>query len=317
MLQWIPGRDHEIIWNDRDGDGDAARLVSRILDVESRVLRTLDGPVSALTPDGASALGVNFVRLHRARPTYGYVGAPDPSKGIPAPADDGIFHIDLATGRRALVLSLAEIVAYDRAAGFVPSDEHYIDSIVPNPTGTRFAFFERWGAPAIVTRVLTANLDGSGLFVIAPPGGHLSHAAWLDDERLVLYSTQHDGYTVFRDAGADTHGARAQRDEPSTLLETSRDGHQSFLAGGEWMLTDTYGDDDGTQHVLLYHVPTETIFTLAHLAAPQTFTGTLRCDHHPRISRNGRKVVVDSAHRWGRQMYLIDIGPIIDAYSEQ
>ena len=31
---------------------------------------------------------------------------------------------------------------------------------------------------------------------------------------------------------------------------------------------------------------------------------------HPRFSPDGRKVVIDSAHEGGRQLYLIDAGPL-------
>ena len=39
MLQWRPGSDREVLWNDRQGD----QYVCRVLDIRSRKLRTLHG----------------------------------------------------------------------------------------------------------------------------------------------------------------------------------------------------------------------------------------------------------------------------------
>jgi len=44
MLQWVPGTESEVAWNDREGD----RFVSRILDVKSGRKRTLPHPLTPL-----------------------------------------------------------------------------------------------------------------------------------------------------------------------------------------------------------------------------------------------------------------------------
>ncbi|NUN02876.1 MAG: hypothetical protein HUU41_17335, partial [Bryobacteraceae bacterium] len=83
MLQWIPGSDSEIIWNDRQGD----RFVAYILNVRTRKRRTLPAPVYALSPDGKWAISTDFSRLNDCRPGYGYAGIADPGKDTAAPDD--------------------------------------------------------------------------------------------------------------------------------------------------------------------------------------------------------------------------------------
>ncbi len=305
MLQWMPGDRREIIWNDREGDGADARFVARILDVGTRQLRTIDSPIYTLAPDGESALSIDFSRLQRSRPTYGYLGVNDPSEGVLAPSDNGVFAVDLASGESRLILSIAEVVGFGRSSSYKADAEHYLEMVQFNPSGTRFVVFERWVDGALRSRVLTANADGSDLFLLSSASGNLSHVAWLDDANLTIFATAYGGYAMFED----------RRGYTSTLLEASRDGHEWFIAGGEWMVSDTYGDDQNIQHPFLYHIPTEMTFALAHLMAEDTFEGKLRCDNHPRVSRDGRKIVIDSAHRQGRQMYMLDIGAILDAYS--
>src|SRR6185503_18171957 len=74
MLQWIPGSRSEVIWNDRE----AGHYVSRILDVKTRRQRTAPHPIYTLSPNGKTALTIDFRRIADVRPGYGYVGFPDP-----------------------------------------------------------------------------------------------------------------------------------------------------------------------------------------------------------------------------------------------
>jgi len=58
-------------------------------------------------------------------------------------------------------------------------------------------------------------------------------------------------------------------------------------------------------------VKTGTRVPLAHLLSTPKYTGEWRCDNHPRFSRDGKLVTVDSPHGGnGRQIYLIDISSI-------
>src|SRR4051812_42731854 len=106
MLQWVPGAQSEIIWNDRE-DG---QFVSRVLDVKAQKTRTLPAPIYALTPDGKTALSVDFSRLNDVRAGYGYVGITDPNFKDLTPEKTGVFRMDMASGDKQLLFSVAEIV---------------------------------------------------------------------------------------------------------------------------------------------------------------------------------------------------------------
>ncbi|MHC4866936.1 MAG: hypothetical protein ACYTEX_22895, partial [Planctomycetota bacterium] len=80
----------------------------------------------------------------------------------------------------------------------------------------------------------------------------------------------------------------------------------------EWILNDTYPDEQRMQHLYLYHVPTGRKVTLGRFYSPPQYTGEWRTDTHPRFSPDGRKIVIDSAHAGnGRQLYCIDISKIV------
>jgi len=85
------------------------------------------------------------------------------------------------------------------------------------------------------------------------------------------------------------------------------------LPGNQWILCDTYPDKKRHLNVYLYHIPTKKKVFLGHFHSPKEYRGEWRVDSHPRFSRDGRKVVIDSPHGGnGRQMYLIDISDIVD-----
>ena len=77
-------------------------------------------------------------------------------------------------------------------------------------------------------------------------------------------------------------------------------------------MNDTYPDrEKREQHVYLYETASGKRIPLADLHSPPEYTGEWRCDTHPRFSPDGKKVVVDSAHNGGRQLYLIDVSGIV------
>lgn len=317
MLQWRPGFDHEVLWNDRDGD----RYVCRILDTKTRRLRTIPAPVYAVSPDGRTALSVDFGRIFWMRPGYGYNGVPDRHQHEPAPADSGIFSVDLETGKTELLMSLAQVAA---GAGQPPDGTvfwHKFIHLLYSPDGKRFIALHRF-RPTVPheptkpkggfnTRLLTAAVDGTDIREVNGPP-MTSHFIWRDPEHILAWANArgHDksGMFVFR----DEHQTR-----DITQIGTgqiTRDGHCTYVpnADNQWMLSDTYPDKQGRQNPHLLHIPSNKVIPLGHFNSPREYRGEWRCDLHPRNSRNGRMVVIDSPHGGnGRQMYLIDISKIV------
>lgn len=78
-------------------------------------------------------------------------------------------------------------------------------------------------------------------------------------------------------------------------------------------MTDTYPQGPKREQVLyLCHLPTQSKLEIGRFPLPDSYRGEWRCDTHPRVSRDGKKIVIDSAHTpEGRQQYLIDIGHLI------
>ena len=73
------------------------------------------------------------------------------------------------------------------------------------------------------------------------------------------------------------------------------DGHPSFNKEGTYMITDTYPDNKKYQRLFYYDMNTKKVKRLGTFYA--NYTGNpASCDLHPKISKDGRIIVVDSAH---------------------
>ena len=73
-----------------------------------RTYRYEDTPIgnAGVAADGSAWLGLNYGRLARLRMVTGYPGAPDWSKDDSAPENDGIFIVDIQTGKKRLLVFL-------------------------------------------------------------------------------------------------------------------------------------------------------------------------------------------------------------------
>jgi hypothetical protein len=284
--------------------------VCHILDVKTGKKRTIGHPIYAVSPDGQWAIAPDFRRLADTRPGYGYNGIPDPNRDVPAPTDAGLFRIDLNTGEQKLLLSFADIARIPYPHRDLSGAKHWFNHLLVNTDGSRFTFLHRWMFPGEKwreTRMITANPDGSEVRVLQD-SGLMSHFIWRDPQHILGYSK------ATRDGKA---GFFVYRDTPEPAVEEIRgmescDGHCTYLPGNEWILCDTYPDKNRNQNVYLCHVATGRRVWLGHFLLPKEYTGEWRCDTHPRLSRNGRTVAIDTPHGdEGRQLHLIDIGGIV------
>jgi hypothetical protein len=154
--------------------------------------------------------------------------------------------------------------------------------------------------------MFTANPDGRDLYCL-DPYGDTSHFIWRDN-RSILAWAKHPSHG---------HKFYLYRDKTEQVEVIAPDvmtvnGHVTYLPGEKWILNDTYPDQQRMQHPYLYRIDSGKRFPLGHFHSPPEYTGEWRCDNHPRYSRDGRSVTIDSPHEGkGRQIYLIDVSGIV------
>lgn len=306
MLQWVPGSESQVIYNDRGAD----RFVSHVQDVSTGERKTLSQAIYSLSPIGKYAVTTDFRRINDMRPGYGYAGLPDPWADQTAPREIGIQRIDLESGEVKMLVSLADIIDVPYPGGF-GDGKHWFNHLLVSPDGRRTIFLHRWRiAPGRwSTRMFTIGMDGSDLREINPGAGMVSHFIWRDPQHILAW-TRHpsagDAFYVMEDAASGTMEAIG-----SGVM--TRDGHCTYLPGNRWIVNDTYPQGpDRKQEVYLYEVATGRRVSLGGFRLPPEYQGEWRCDTHPRHSPDGNWLCIDSPHTGeGRQMHLIDIRQIV------
>ncbi|MBI1301559.1 MAG: hypothetical protein GC137_07870 [Alphaproteobacteria bacterium] len=313
MLQWIPGSDEEVIWNDREGD----KHVARIYNIRTGTQRTLPNPVYALAPNGKYAVGTAFNRIQTLRPGYGYVGIPDPYKETKAPAQIGLYRMDLQTGETTMLLSINEMAHLPHLGTDVSDNWHWFNHLLVSPNSERILFLHRWrpeilepqvmARTGFVTRMITADADGRNLYV-ADPSGFSSHFVWRDPKHIFVWTKPIDKESRFWLLEDQTENMSLVGEETMTA-----NGHNTYVphTNNEWVLNDTYPDKNREITLYLYHIPSKRHIVLGKFYSPQEFVGEWRCDLHPRCDQQGRRVFFDSTHSGMRQMYYIDIQAIV------
>jgi len=300
MAHWLAtSPDSLIIYNDLIG----GKFVSVILNVFTKDRRIIPYPVSAVSPNGKEAVGINFGRLRITRADYGYGGAgQDPNTDVMFPEDDGIIHIDLETGEVKLLVSIEQV------RSMVPETDRkameYFNHTLYSRDGSKIFWLARnqeyfWNT----TNAFTVNSDGSNLKRCFPDDWGGSHFDWLDGDRLMVtskYQGRAYGHVLF------TVGEKDYKRLGGGILDY--DGHGTFSPDGRWMVTDTYPSDGShEQKLVLMDMHSEAVISLGRFVEPPEFTKGWRCDLHARWSPDGSMIGFNSTFTGSRQVYVTNL----------
>ena len=293
MLQWISSS--EILYNDCRNN----RYVAVVLDLDTRTERILPMPVYAMSPDRRTALSLDFSRLHRLRPGYGYANLPDTTAAEKCPDAPCIWKIDIASGAVTPLLNYTDFVSFESKPSMVEA-EHKVNHLMISPDGQRFMVLHRWFRKGRkYSRLVTCNMDGTDMFNLSDDD-FVSHCCWKNDAEILSYLNKNPGgkgYWLLRDRSRE-----AKRLWPQLVM----DGHPSFSPDGHSVITDTYPNRKRMQS--LYLMRGSSVQTLVSVFSPFKYGGDTRCDLHPRWSRDGKQICFDGSFEGKRALYVVDVG---------
>lgn len=305
-LQWR-GAGSDIVFNDHaDGFN-----IARIVNVDTGAVHDLPDSIGSVSPDGRWAVGYSFARVARCMPGYGYhydIG--DSEITAHAPLHNGIHIIDLETGQRKLLLSLAELAEMQPEAS-MKGATHFATHTVFSPDSRRFIFLHRWIMGDNVakrwSRLVSCDLEARSVCIF-PTVDMVSHIGWRDSNHVIAYCRiprYDDQYVLFRDGAPEFSEVVGEG-------QFSSDGHPSFEPDGRWMVTDTYPDRRRVQTLILYDTELRVRYDIARLPMPVRYQSPSEhqhwaCDLHPRWDRSGSRICFDSTYNGSRSLCTIDL----------
>ena len=298
MAQWMgPDYRSRIIYNDfRDGNYCAVIYNFQTEEEENEL------PMAAydIACDGSFILCLDFSRLHRMRPGYGYSNLPEKTRGELCPDKGAIWKIDIATG------DVIELFKYTDFARFEPNEsmlgaEHKVNHLMISPNCKRFMVLHRWFQKGRKhTRLVTVNVDKTEMYNLSDDV-FVSHCYWKNDNEILSFLRKKetgDHYYIMQDK---TQKYRMYWPELNT------DGHCSYSPDGKYIITDTYPNRKRIASVYLCTEEDNRSRRIARVSAPFRYDNDCRCDLHPRWNHKGDKVCIDSVHEGKRGLYVINL----------
>ena len=185
-LRWWPTDDNYVCYNDViDNEYVCKKININTKKVDSVFCKALYD----IDPQGTYGLSLNFSRLQRLRPGYGYDSIKDDTINISSPTKDGIYYVDLLKNESQLIISLKKLAekCYDKNA-----DQHYINHISISPNGEKFIFFHIWtikNSDKWKTCLSVSNKKGTELKILERDDLVL-HYDWIDSNNVLI-----TGYT--------------------------------------------------------------------------------------------------------------------------
>ncbi len=310
MTLWLKHRPDCFIYNDYDEK--AKKLVARIFQLDKGIVGEYDLPIYAMSPDGKWGVSLNFARIPRRG--YTYADAPIPDNFTPSLDEDGLFLVDMQSGKSKLLVSYRQMFAIHPVPYELDDIYIWLNHAIFNCDSSRILWLLRNChnplAPSWKTYMYTVGIDGSGLRCPLPQfywDGKISHQIWGRTPTEILIDA------AWRDKSNADYVVFDESQLPLQAHLISKGlgpmGHTIFSPDGKLLLADTYPDAHSMQHLALVNADTGAITPIGHFRhlKPAGFIGDVRNDLHPRWSPDGKVVTVDTIHDRLRGIYALEL----------
>ena len=288
MAQWLGPDYNQNIRNNK--------YCSVILNIKTKKERIIDFPIYSVSSDGKFAFSLDFSRLHRLRPGYGYSNLEDTTKGEKIPNSTCIWKIDLLENKIIPFLKYNDFYNFEQRSE-MNGAVHKVNHIMISPNNDKFMVIHRWlKGNKKYSRLVTCDIKNKKLFNLSDDN-MVSHCYWKNNNEIIGFlnkKTKGNGYYLLNDKTLD------YKQIMSSLIN---DGHPSFSPNGEYILTDSYPNKNRLQTINIAF--NGQISCIAKVFSPFKYDNNTRCDLHPRWSRDSKNICFDGCFEKKRRLYVI------------
>lgn len=301
-LQWFPKNHNEktVFYNTVK----ANKYIGIIQDIDSReIIREIPLPLYDISRCGNKGLSLNFSRLQRLRPGYGYTSLPDLTEKENIPENDGVFLFNFKTEENILLIAFDDLVSIGKMPENWKDSQHYINHLCFNPSGTKFMFLHLLSKNnKRHSRLFICDTDGSNLQLINDSEA-VSHYTWKDNNTLLctIYSERS---RELRYVNYDLKSGKNEKLAPAVLR---KDGHPTFIWNNTTLLTDTYPNRFSQQSLITLDLKKNCIKKKVRFYRNRKFKSEVRTDLHPRVNAAESIVCIDDECNGFKAMKLLKI----------
>jgi hypothetical protein len=310
MLYWNPDApETQFFFNDRDPK--TGKVFCVLFDIGSegsgrrvREYRFDDTPVgnSGVAQKGGWFYAINYARMARLRPVTGYPETFDWTRGVHHPADDGVFRVEVATGKKQLLVSFQQLAdAVRPLRPDVAEKDLFINHTLANRDNDRVFFFVRGDFDFPDRRVNEAFImhpDGTGLTPMKFIGGH---PEWDLGHRMI--GAVGKDQVLFDTDRQEIVGAIG-----SQKIITEPGGDIALSPDGRWLVNG--GRTKGVDYYVFVRRSDNVSVRSGGFDVNPWISGDLRCDPAPCWNRQSDQIVFPAiAPDKTRQMFTIRLRP--------
>lgn len=312
MFYWNPlAPETQFFFNDRDVK--TGKVFTVIYDIERNErmheFRFDDTPIGngGVAADGSAWLGLNYGRMARLRLVTGYPEALDWSKDELAPKNDGIFIVDIKTGKKRLLVSFFQLEG--KIKHIKPDLKHsglFINHSLWNRDANRVYFYARAGWSGSgedrVNVPFSINSDGTGLTAHETFIG--GHPEWAEGNLVIGSHKDEAGEKDLQVLyNVDTKKIVGQLGNPEIFPKP--EGDVSLSPDGNWFVNG-YSNSGKNYYAVLRR--SDGAFTRSEGIDKGEYSGDIRIDPAPRWNRTNDAILVPGiAENGTRQMFVIRV----------
>jgi hypothetical protein len=312
MFYWNPlAAETQFFFNDRDVKTGKVFTVIYDIDKKKRVreYRYDDTPIGngGVAADGSAWLGLNYGRLARLRPVTGYPKALDWSEGAIAPENDGIFIVDIKTGKKRLLVSYYQLE--EKLKEFNPGMKYsglFINHTLWNRDADCVYFFVRsgWGEmPGDRINVpCSIYTDGTGLTLHEKHIG--GHPEWAEGN-LLIGSEKDNERNEYRQILYNVDTKKIVGQLGNSEIFPKPEGDVSLSPDGNWFVN---GYGESSKNYYAVYRRSDGAFARSKGIDKGLYSGDIRIDPAPRWNWTNDAILIPGiAENKTRQMFLIRV----------
>ena len=264
-------------------------IVTKEINIVSGEIKTYPFQAFCLDSNDEGFYGLNYSRLFKSRPGYGYL-----IEGFNSSlSNDGLLYYSILKGKSRLIASYDELFKIINISTFELT-EIRLNHIQLNYDGSKLIFLLRYNHnQEDISHMIILNTN-SEVFSVLPFGPHISHACWMSNDEIVLWAKHSENKEpAFYHYNINLN--------TTTKLDIQRDGHP-FKIDDNKFICDTYNNSARQRELFTYSLDNHTKKHLGKFYSGIRYSGSKRCDLHPRINRKRDKFLIDVSYTGKRNI---------------